>query len=601
MNPSIGVWMDEECVSPNKDPEKRIVAYLAMRIIFFILAWGVPIQLFPQEHLLVLKGDDLPEGISLDRSYRSEIKREDALNKLLRISWKKGFLAASLDSTRKKGDTLIADYYRGVRYEWGNLEVAGKGKGMILAAGIDTKRMKGQRIDPEGLSKLFEKVLQYCEQNGYPFARVGLDSIEQRDSGLTARLHLDKGPMIRLDTLVIKGDDAVHRNFLSQYLGLEKGMLYDEKVFEKIDGRLKNLSFLDPSKPSELLFTEEGVSVYLYISEREASRFNGMVGLQPDEENGGVVLTGDLTLGLKNALGRGEGIELDWNRMQVSTQDLSVGYEHPYLLRTPFGIEAGLKLYRKDSAFTELKQRLALKYLFSGEDHFQVHYQRKRWNLLEGGERDRQADLPFASLRVDAYGLGFERSAVDRRYLPRNGVRGELDGSVGRKELTGDRPSFLESNEKVDSSGKALQYELEGSVEAFHSLTPRLILMGGFQGAFLQAPYLVENELYRIGGHGSLRGVDKEVIRASAYAVGTFEFRYLLESESDLHLFFDAAYHEDRSGAALSLDRPFGFGVGSRFKTGAGIFNIDYALGKRFDNPIRLQEGRIHFGFTSLF
>ncbi len=558
-------------------------------------------SLLAAQQFLKLEGEPLPEGISVKGSYGSALERRDALDELVKASWDEGYLLASIDSTHRHGDTLVATYYKGKLFEWGELGMGGSGKGMILDAGIKTERLDGERIDPEELGELFEKVLEHCERNGYPFAEVRLDSLREEQKGIYGKLSLDKGPLVQLDTVIIKGDDAVHRSFLEQYLGLKKGMVYDEETFKRLDQRMETLSFLSPSKPSELLFTSEGVSVYLYPKEKEASRFNGMLGLQPKKEGEGVFLTGDVTLGLKNALNRGEALRLDWNRMQKGTQDLSVSYDHPYLFRTPFGVEASMKLYRKDSSFTELKQKLALKYLFSGEDHFQVHYERKRWTLLKGGERSRQADLPFGNVRIDAYGLGFQRSSLDRKLLPRKGVRGELEGSVGRKELLGQKPSFVEQRPEVDSGGKSLQYEVKGRIEAFYPILPRLILMGKLKGAWLKAPYIVQNELYRIGGHNSLRGVDKESIGASAYSIATLEFRYLLEAKSDLHVFFDGAYHEDRSGDGSVIDRPFGFGVGSRFKTKAGIFNIDYALGKRFDNPIRLRDGRVHFGFTSLF
>ncbi|MFB6259041.1 MAG: hypothetical protein ABEH38_10125 [Flavobacteriales bacterium] len=573
-----------------------------MRFLFIFLLVGIVNTASSQYHLQ-LEGDPLPEGIRVDREYPSGLERRNALSELVRAAWSEGYLAASMDSVRSVKDTLIARFHRGQLYRWGKIGLAGTGKGMMLDAGVDPQRLREERIDPQKVSELFEKILSHCERNGYPFAEVRLDSLEHEGKGVQGLLALDKGPLVRLDSVIIKGDDAVHRSFLQQYLGLKPGMLYDEESFQRIDPRLRNLSFLEPSSPSELLFTEEGVTVYLHIAEKDASRFNGMVGLQPKEEGEGVTLTGDLTLGLKNALRRGEKILLDWDRMQVGTQDLSVSYDHPYLFNTPFGVEAGLKLYKKDSSFTELEQRIALKYLFSGEDHFRVQYQRKKWTLLKGGDRARKKDLPFADLRVDAYGVGFQKSTVDRRILPRKGVRGELEGSVGRKELLGERPSFVDEGKgkKVDSTGPTLQYEVKGHLEAFYPLLPRLILMGGIEGGWLKAPYLVENELYRIGGHGSLRGVDKEGIRASTYSIGTIEVRYLLEAQSDLHVFFDGAYHEDRSGGDLTLDRPFGFGFGSRFKTKAGIFNIDYALGQRFDNPIRLRNGRVHFGFTSLF
>jgi hypothetical protein len=48
-------------------------------------------------------------------------------------------------------------------------------------------------------------------------------------------------------------------------------------------------------------------------------------------------------------------------------------------------------------------------------------------------------------------------------------------------------------------------------------------------------------------------------------------------------------------------DTPFGFGAGISFETKAGIFSINYALGKQFNNPIELRSGKIHFGIVNYF
>ncbi|MBK7101954.1 MAG: hypothetical protein IPH63_09245 [Flavobacteriales bacterium] len=46
-------------------------------------------------------------------------------------------------------------------------------------------------------------------------------------------------------------------------------------------------------------------------------------------------LTGDLDLRLRNALKRGEAIELNWRRLQNGTQDQSIHGNLPYALTPP--------------------------------------------------------------------------------------------------------------------------------------------------------------------------------------------------------------------------------------------------------------------------
>ena len=64
----------------------------------------------------------------------------------------------------------------------------------------------------------------------------------------------------------------------------------------------------------------------------------------------------------------------------------------------------------------------------------------------------------------------------------------------------------------------------------------------------------------------------------------------------------DYAYTERKVyNADVVFDTPYGFGVGTTFETGAGIFSISYAVGSQLDNPIDLRGAKVHFGFLNYF
>jgi hemolysin activation/secretion protein len=112
---------------------------------------------------------------------------------------------------------------------------------------------------------------------------------------------------------------------------------------------------------------------------------------------------------------------------------------------------------------------------------------------------------------------------------------------------------------------------------------------------------MFRNEIYRIGGLQTLRGFDEQAIFATSFLIGTIEYRFILEQNSNIFLFLDQAYYEDTAREEPLIDSPFGFGAGVNFETGAGIFSLTYALGQQFDNTISLRGGKVHFGFTGFF
>ena len=90
-------------------------------------------------------------------------------------------------------------------------------------------------------------------------------------------------------------------------------------------------------------------------------------------------------------------------------------------------------------------------------------------------------------------------------------------------------------------------------------------------------------------------------IYANKFFTGKIEYRYILEQNSFLFTFINAAYYTNKSRNIDLHDSPLGFGAGINFETKIGIMSISYALGKQFDNPIYFRNGKIHFGIVNYF
>jgi hemolysin activation/secretion protein len=148
---------------------------------------------------------------------------------------------------------------------------------------------------------------------------------------------------------------------------------------------------------------------------------------------------------------------------------------------------------------------------------------------------------------------------------------------------------------------KSTQYNATGNGDAYFPLSARSVLNIGMMGGFLESPSIFQNELYRFGGLKTLRGFDESSLLASRYIIGKAEYRFILEQNSYLLLFFNEAYYENRGATNFLHDHPYGFGVGLTFETKAGIFSFTYALGSQQNNPILFKSGKIHFGLVNYF
>ncbi len=505
-----------------------------------------------------------------------------------------GWLEASVDSLTKNGDTIQYVMHLGRAYRWVRLGAGNVPREITSAAHFRERFFAERPFNPRQMARLYEALLDECENNGFPFATVGLDSLSSSGDGLEATLQLDKGPLTRVDSIVIRGDARISKRYLYSHIGVAPGDLYNETLVAGLAKRLRELPFVSQKQAPYVLFTREQTKVYLFLDTRKASSFNGILGIQPDPITSKVRLTGDLDLRLRNALKRGEAIELNWRSLQDKTQDLKVRFNYPFAFNTPFGTDLSLKLFKRDTTFLEVNARAALEYLLARGDKVSVFVNDKSSQRL-GQNFSTTAGL--GDVKITSYGLGLQRERFDYRFNPREGFGADIDGSVGRKRSTTSTLSDTEAAIYRSTTQLELNAKLVWHLPVGRRGTVRLVGQGGS----MVNEQLYRNELYRMGGLKTLRGVDEASIYCSSFAIGTVEYRFLFEENSNFFLFFDQAWWEDQSQPHLLTDSPLGFGAGTSFETKAGIFSLTYALGQQFNNPVELRGGKVHFGFTSLF
>lgn len=507
-----------------------------------------------------------------------------------------GFLEARIercdtDSAARRTTCFVI---AGRRYRWARLSGAGIPVEIASEARFRERAFSGQPIAPKQVQRLVEDLLRRSEDSGFPFASVRFDSLRQEADGLRATVRLDLGRPVRFDSVVVRGNVRTSLRLLQSQVGVRPGDMYNESVVRSVEGRLRELPFVQQRQRPYVQFTPEQTKLFLFLDGKKASSINGILGVQPDPVSGDVKITGDLDLRLRNALQRGEAIELNWRSLADATQDLKVRSNLPYAFRTPFGLDGQLKLFKRDSTFLEVALRGGLDYLLLRGDKVGVFVNSKTSERLG---RNTIALPGLADVRIVSYGLVVTRERFDYRYNPRRGHSLRLEGSAGRKRTT---------TATLGEGGSApvirtTQYELEGMAIGHVPIRTRSTIRLVAQGGWMINDNLYRNELYRFGGLKTLRGADEASLFASAYAVGTIEYRYVYEENANFFAFVDQAWWEDAAQAALVTDAPLGFGAGTTFETKAGLFSITYALGRQFENPILLRGGKVHFGFTSLF
>jgi hypothetical protein len=189
-------------------------------------------------------------GLPPSSSYNSAASLAARLHKLIPALQEQGYLAASIDSIAISGNRYEVYLYSGRLYQWARLNMDEVPQSLFTGTGIDPKAYTERPMSPGALGRLCERLLDYCDANGYPFARVWLDSVYETTPGkISAQLNLDRAELRKIDTVIIEGNGNISRSFLLRYLDLQQGSIYNEKKLRAISQRIQELPFLKERAP----------------------------------------------------------------------------------------------------------------------------------------------------------------------------------------------------------------------------------------------------------------------------------------------------------------------------------------------------------------
>lgn len=585
------------------------------RSLFFLFL--IPNFIFAQKiFTLEIKStseNEIISKVSYKKTFATKSELEKEIQNVLFVLYDNAYLTAEIENMiTDENDSLhrkIVFINTGRQYKWATLRKGNTDEEILNKAGFKEKIYERKPFYYRDLRKLQEKILMHCENNGYPFASIQLDSVEisvgsSSSSGgqITASLNLQKNKLIRIDSVINRGSVKVSSAYLQSYLGIRNGDLYNESLVKRIGTRIKEIPFVKERIPFRVLFPGENAKVELFLEKKRASQFDGILGFLPDNKTGKILFTGDVRLKLHNSFNYGELLELNWRRLQASTQDLRTHFVLPFILKTPFGLDVNFKLYKKDTTYLEVNPNIGIQYHFSGENYFRTFLNRKQLSLLSTKGLENLTTLPqYADITSSLYGISTKLEKLDYRLNPRRGYSLLLTAGAGNKVIK--KNPNLDAAIYDDIKLNTAQYHAELETDIFLPVKNRSAIRMGNKSAYLYNENLFQNELFRIGGLKSLRGFDEESILASVYSIFTLEYRFIFEENSYLFFFADGAYYENHSitFAGDRYDAPFGLGAGISFETKAGIFSLNYALGKQFNNPIDLKAGKVHFGIVNYF
>jgi len=555
------------------------------------------------------------EGINLQKQFNSEREANSYLKNLPELLYDRGYLSASIDSIKTDSAQKTIFLFPGKQYQWMEVTTDSIEQPALDAIRFIPGNFSGKPVSTKQLSAIKKRLLRYYANNGYPFAGVYPDSMNLSGESLSMKLRVRKGIFYPIDSIRILGKAKLKSNFLQRYLSIPNGSAYNLSRLNEVDGRIQELPYVQAIQPSDLTMLGSGAVLNLYLEPKRSSQVNFLIGFLPASGNEKKFqVTGDVNLNLKNMLGSGESILIKWQQLQVKSPRLNLGYNHPYIFNSSFGLDFLFDLFKKDSSFLQVNAQLGADYLISQKQSARIFMQWQSSALLEGGvdtnliKQTKQLP-PNIDVKSTNFGLSYVLQNTNYRYNPRKGTELNTSLTVGVKKISRNSnisnikdPGF-DYNSLYDSV-KFRVYQLRANVSGSHYFPVGKLstIRAGFQGGLYSSPTVFRNDLYQVGGAKTLRGFDEESIYATQFAVVTAEYRNLLSLNSYLFFFTDLGITKTKFQQTNVSNRFLGLGLGLVYETKVGLLNITYALGMRNDVPFNIRgASKLHFGYVNYF
>ena len=437
-----------------------------------------------------------------------------------------------------------------------------------------------------------DEILSWCENHGYPFAQVKVDSISLDYDAATAEIHLDflAGPRIDIEFLEFQGISISHPKLLERESRLKIGSPYNESKARQAQRRLQHLEYLRTVSDPQIVVNDAGQSGVLYrVSECKLSRLDAVAGLTPKTEGESQTVTGLIDLQFLNLFGSGRRGKVYWQRPNRGVQELSLAWREAWVLGTPFYVDASFEQRVEDTLYVTRGFGGRAGYPVSSST--EVYGGITREELL--ADSATAVQFGFVTNQTLLLEIGVAVDTRDHTTNPRGGIRFETSGANGTR--TTDSPPGGSTDTKFNQRRASVDFEVNHEFRSFWIVH----VSGHARVLNTDEPKVQAADKYRLGGARTLRGYREEQFQGEQIAWTTIEARYWLGPASRLAIFTDwgTVYNSSPGSASTSTLIEGAYGVGMRLETGIGIWGVDYGIATG-SSPL---NGQLHVSLLSLF
>ena len=417
------------------------------------------------------------------------------------------------------------------------------------------KSMHGRMYDSSVVAGICRERVMKGACRGFPFATATVDSAVVIPGRGVVDVFCHYSPMNRylVDNIYVIGDARLARHYIYNVTGIFPGEIYRENRVMAASRRIADDGVAEVAHGTEVEFHPEGADVYLYLKRHRQNSLHAGLVLNRDDVDGKYFVTGDALADLRNNFGHGERFYLAWNGYARRSQMLDFQYHWPYVFQWPVTPGLSLSMDKTDSLCLSLRMKAGVSVPVTPDFGLTAVADLRRLTSSSDYVGESTTRL---------FGVGFSYRWI-------YGDDGRLKATA--EILGGTRENGGESGAVADFTAVVESVVPLGSVLRIESLAGAGRIYGG-GGVDV-------HECHPIGGAGSLRGFERNEIRATAYVTACNTVRLMLSDAFSVQMFYDQAFYKcEASGLGLK-DYPSGVGFGIGLRKNAVNLDIGWAIG----------------------
>jgi len=310
------------------------------------------------------------------------------------------------------------------------------------------------------------------------------------------------------------------------------------------------------------------------VTERRGMEAEGALGYESGRGGSGGNLSGRLNLSFVNMLHRGELIDLSYTGTQTA-QRLKSNAAYPWAFDLPFDLGGLLGAEVEDGGYGYI----------GGDINASVEIgARLRFGVSLAASETVPPDSvgnPYTFYGADVF------LELKRRQWERGAI--VLEFSVKTGSGAAKREKSYTRNKAEAAAG--IHYPILENYAAAGRICAKSL--------FTDEEYLPPAELYRTGGHGSLRGYSEDEYAFRSVAYSQIELMYYFDRAGSVYIFTDGGIgfnvNESNRLSMTEADKLLGYGIGLRFPSRLGAVSLEWA--RNIDDGKSL--GRLHVGIRT--